>query len=235
MEVCYACEERATSVEHVPPKCIFPELKDSPHKDLRKNLITVPSCEVHNSSKSKDDEFLMVSLAGMLGNNSVGYTHSVTKVDRALRRSAHKLLDRVFTANRRRHLVDLGDNRFIQAISGTPDIQRLNRCVEHIALGIYRHHFNQRFIGDVRTLLGFLIVEDENRSNLMKFLLQRAKKDADDQHRNGANPDVFFYQLVEPDEFGLRLMKLCFYGNVEIFCSFIPQGKELPRTWDLSL
>ncbi len=45
--------------------------------------LTVPSCEKHNNFKSDDDEFLMVSLAGILGNNSIGYIHSRGKVKRA--------------------------------------------------------------------------------------------------------------------------------------------------------
>ena len=28
IETCYMCDEIATSKEHVPPKCIFPEKKD---------------------------------------------------------------------------------------------------------------------------------------------------------------------------------------------------------------
>ena len=56
---CYMCTSAATSVEHVPPRCLFPEQKDLPiGVDLRKQLITVPSCDIHNSRKSKDDEYL---------------------------------------------------------------------------------------------------------------------------------------------------------------------------------
>src|SRR5690606_38612967 len=94
-EQCYMCDEVATSVEHVPPKCLFPEIKDS-GVDLRVNLITVPSCEEHNCKKSHDDEFLMVSIAGMLGNNSIGYQHYNGKIQRALRRTSYKLLEKVF-------------------------------------------------------------------------------------------------------------------------------------------
>src|SRR5207249_7535044 len=57
---CYMCDRQATSHEHVPPKCIFPERKDTDGQDLRAQLITVPSCDIHNSKKSKDDESLMV-------------------------------------------------------------------------------------------------------------------------------------------------------------------------------
>jgi hypothetical protein len=53
---CYMCDSPETSREHAPPLCFFPETKDV-GRDLRRNLVTVPSCDVHNSKKSKDDEF----------------------------------------------------------------------------------------------------------------------------------------------------------------------------------
>ena len=53
------CDRNAVSSEHVPPKNLFPEQKDV-GKDYRQYLITVPSCEIHNNHKSKDDEFLIV-------------------------------------------------------------------------------------------------------------------------------------------------------------------------------
>ena len=69
---CYMCGNPAITKEHVPPKCLFPEKKDIGTDKYRLDLITVPSCEKHNNLKSDDDEFLMVSLAGILGNNSIG-------------------------------------------------------------------------------------------------------------------------------------------------------------------
>lgn len=76
-KTCYACEAQATSREHVPPLCLFPTARDSDGQDLRRNLITVPSHEAHNLQKSKDDEFLMVSIAGIFGNNSIGFRHKL--------------------------------------------------------------------------------------------------------------------------------------------------------------
>ena len=228
MEVCYACEREATSVEHTPPKCIFPELKDFPLKNLRKNLITVPSCDHHNSAKSKDDEFLMISLAGMLGNNSIGYIHSITKVDRALRRSSYKLLERIFVSNRKSVRLGIGDNKFIDAIAGTPDLDRLNSCFEHIALSIHRHHFSKNFKGQIKSLASFLVIEHQGRSSLQKFLLARARRDTQGLPRHGENQEVFFYQVVDPDEHGIFLINLCFFENIEIFCALIPQTSNVP-------
>ena len=65
------CSQIATSKEHVPPVCLFPEEKDIKTSIFRNNLITVPSCELHNSKKSKDDEFLVACLAGIVGNNVI--------------------------------------------------------------------------------------------------------------------------------------------------------------------
>jgi hypothetical protein len=48
-KICYWCGEPATSAEHFPPKGIFPT-------SHRKNLLTVPSCDKHNSANSKTDE-----------------------------------------------------------------------------------------------------------------------------------------------------------------------------------
>jgi hypothetical protein len=48
---CYMCENLATTKEHVPPRSFFPP-------GFRKDLITVPSCNIHNTEKSNDDEYL---------------------------------------------------------------------------------------------------------------------------------------------------------------------------------
>ena len=63
--LCYACPKSATTKEHVPPLSFFPE-------DQRKNLITVPSCEDHNNSNSKDAEYAQNIVTTMFGVNALG-------------------------------------------------------------------------------------------------------------------------------------------------------------------
>jgi hypothetical protein len=123
-ETCYMCENPPTSREHVPPKCLFPESKDVKGQNFRENLITVPSCDLHNSKKSKDDEFLMVSTAGIIGNNSIGYHHKLGKVDRAIRRSSNRLIENVFL-RKKHYFFQSENNQFIEVIWGTPDYDRL--------------------------------------------------------------------------------------------------------------
>ena len=63
---CYMCYAPATGREHFPPRCIFPE-----DRKYRANLIKVPSCDEHNSKKSKCDEYLKFVLTAVGGMNEL--------------------------------------------------------------------------------------------------------------------------------------------------------------------
>ena len=169
VEKCYMCDREATSREHVPPRCLFPEKGDVGHSNFRKNLITVPSCDLHNSNKSKEDEFLMVSIAGIVGNNSIGYFHHKGKVTRALRRTSFKLLSNVFI-KRKSIRINMNDNKFMDVIVGTTDYERLKRCFIHIAYGVYRYQFHKRFVGEIYIVPGFLFGEDKNPESFKQFV-----------------------------------------------------------------
>jgi hypothetical protein len=229
MDQCYMCNADAVSREHVPPRCIFPTNTDIPEKSYRENLITVPSCDLHNSAKSMEDEFLMVSLAGIIGNNSIGYRHKFGKVERALRRRSHKLLDKVITKKQAAFQIGLDDNKFIEVLWGTPDIERLNSCFQNIAYGLHLHHFGRRFVGSTRIHLGYLHYNKGNPDTWNRFLRERAELDLNDKPYQGANPDVFQYKVSDVDNFGLYLMKLYFYGGIEVYIAFIPEGVQVPQ------
>lgn len=228
---CYMCDDDAISNEHVPPKCLFPESKDVEGKDYRKHLITVPSCHLHNSAKSRDDEFLMVSLAGIFGNNSIGYQHKFTKVNRAIRRTSNRLLDKAF--KKRKHYYLKSDNGFLEVIWGTPDHQKLLNCFEHIAYGLHYNHLNKRFKGEVKIVLGYLHSKDENNNTFVQFLKDRAEIDLKDLPQYGANKDIFYYQFTEPDEHGIYMVHMRFYGGIDIYASFLPEDK--PKPFNLAL
>lgn len=226
---CYMCEAEGTTMEHVPPRALFPEAKDVQGKDYRVELITVPSCPLHNTAKSDDDQFLMVSLAGIIGNNSIGYHHRMTKVDRAIRRSSNRLLDKVLVKRSHSLKIDLNNNRFLEVIWGTPDAQRLHRCFNHIVRGLHFHHFSEPLAGEVRPFLGFLSHSDRSARNFSEFIEHRASLDLAEKTRYGKNPDVFFYSVTEPDQFGLYLFHLCFYGGVNVYAAVIPSHSQRPH------
>ncbi|MFM5708872.1 hypothetical protein ACET7C_03195 [Aeromonas veronii] len=229
---CYMCDKNATSIEHVPPKCLFPTLKDS-GKELRNNLITVPSCDEHNGQKSSDDEFLMISLAGIIGNNSIGYQHYNGKIQRALRRSSYKLLDQALLT-KKVYRIEI-ENNFLDILWGTPDYDRLIKCFEHIAMGIYRHHFDEKFQGKVKPYLGFLHTNEQNPAEFKKWMLHKAGKELAHCQKYGSNSSVFYYQYTDPDKFGLYLVKLCFYENVDVYVAHMPEQAKVPTMLAMEL
>src|SRR4051794_14858784 len=82
---CYMCSAPNSSVEHVPPRGLFPKSKDLPQgADLRRQLITVPACDVYNTEKSLDDEYLMYALLLGIQNNPTAALQVQTKITRAL-------------------------------------------------------------------------------------------------------------------------------------------------------
>lgn len=54
---CYfqGCARPVTSKEHIPPQSFFP-------KDQREQLLTVPSCDLHNGEKSSDDAYVLAHI-----------------------------------------------------------------------------------------------------------------------------------------------------------------------------
>ncbi|OHE03676.1 hypothetical protein [Sulfurimonas sp. RIFOXYB12_FULL_35_9] len=229
---CYMCDKPASTKEHVPPKCLFPEKKDIGEDKYKKDLITVPSCPEHNTMKSDDDEFLMVSLAGMMGNNSIGYIHANTKVTRAINRSSNRLLEEAFLT-RKSINIEAEENEFIKVIVGTPDVPRLENSFKHIAYGIYYHHFQERFEGDIKMIMGFLHSEAKNHEVFINLIKHKFELEGKEKETFGKNQDVFYYQFLEADENNIIGLKICFYSGVEVYISFISNDAKKP--FDLSM
>lgn len=228
-EKCYMCEKDATSTEHVPPKSLFPELKDTNGIDFRKELITVPSCEVHNTEKSDDDEFLMLSLSGLIKNNPVGNFHQLTKANRALKRKNKDFIEKQILRNHKLQKVKATDGKYRIISIGNPNVERLSNCLEHIAYGIYYEEFKERFDGELRMILEFIEYTDDNMQTLKKFLKKRFEVEKErNKEIKGKNPLVFYYQFHEPDNFGLIGMRMVFYGTAEAYFSFMPKNAQKP-------
>lgn len=227
-EECYKCERKAISREHVPPLCLFPEIKDTKGINFRKDLITVPSCEIHNSKKCADDEFLMLSLSGLIKNNPIGSFHQLTKANRALRRKNKDFIDKQVLRNHKLGKIKTTDGKFRIVSIGNPDIERLSKCLNHIAYGLYFHEFKKKFDGEIKMILEFIEYSDDNTQTLKEFLKKRFLLEAKlNKEIKGENPMVFYYQFHEPDNFGLIALKMVFYGTAEVYISFKDKnGKE---------
>lgn len=213
---CYYCGKQATSDEHVPPKCLFPEQKDVFDifkKDYRINLITVPSCEDHNSKKSGDDEYLLACLAGILGNNSIAFVHNSTKIRRALERN-DKLIDAEYS-----HTIEIEEKKFPISILKS-DNKRLVRSFEAIAKGIYFHENQKIYSGDFNTISSiFNNTKDEkwNSFNRKSVALLTKERQLWNTKVKGNNPEIFTFQFSPKDQFGSQTLALNFYENTVVF------------------
>lgn len=197
IKTCYMCSESAISKEHVPPICLFPEEKDIKTAMFRNNLITVPSCALHNSKKSNDDEFLMACIASIVGNNFLGYFHTHTKVKRAMLRKGSVLLNVIMKEIRETDFKSEAGDTF-PVLVGRPYFERLDSCFKHIACGLYYHKFKKRFEGECHTMMDFLTFEDEKTEKIKLLIRKRLELEPRKPEIEGANAEVFSYEFYEP-------------------------------------
>lgn len=223
---CYICNEKSTSREHIPPISIFPEQKDIKGIDFRKNLITVPSCDLHNLKKSKDDEFLMACLAGIIGNNIIGFIQTKTKVARAFQRS--EKLQNTVIKNPQDLKIKTKNGIVFPLQYGTSDNKRLLKCFKYIAYGLYYYEFKKVFTGECKIIPGFLDYQDENIATLQKLLRKKEETDAVNWEKKGDNQDVFYYQFSPRDELGLIALILTFYQGTRVYIAFQDISVKMP-------
>jgi hypothetical protein len=226
---CYMCDKKAQGVEHVPPRCLFPEKKDLPEGvDLRKQLITVSACDEHNTSKSQDDEYLLYLLVINLPANETAKSQFFTKIMRSIQRNPN--LIKKFMANP--HPVIAVDKETGQAhhtVAVNVDDARLDSALEHIARALYFHHFKNQWLGSVRTQPDFLLAsldpeKGQERNRLGEYMVAAADQLFSGIDFHGENPDVFKYQVLEGNENVHKLMRLHFYNRCRVSVFFGANG-----------
>ncbi|MEZ8627922.1 hypothetical protein AB6D75_19240 [Vibrio splendidus] len=206
MTKCYFCHGTATTKEHVPPKQLFP-------KDMKRNLITVPSCELHNGLKSRDDDYLRFVLIGGLKDIK----------DKRFK----SIVDKVIRSVERKPLLAKSLFNTLKPIYGWPSVKinndRLFYSYESIARGIVFYECGpvkiKRYAID--DYISFL--SDDIQGKVIGQEQKRALKEDTDKlftnrDWNGANPLVFSYQWVKIDKF--ILVKIKFYSTQEVVVQF---------------
>lgn len=212
MQTCYMCEKESTSVEHAPPKCIFPEQKDlQPGENYRVNLITVPSCDEHNTQKSKEDEYLLYILPSTVGANEVGLNQFLTKVQRAIVRKpslGSQLANNPILVR----IHDTKTNILSDTVALEIDIGRIQDALEKTACAIYFHHTNKKHMGPVSVVVNFsLSLQNILLNEKSAALFERADVLLKGQQYYGDNQKVFKYKFVETGEIGI--LELTFYDS----------------------
>lgn len=211
-ETCYMCNMPATSREHVPPKCFFPEQKDL-GKDYRKNLISVPSCDLHNSQRSKDDEYVQFVITSHYKNKPVAQRQFSTKVMRALKRKPSMLS---FLKNP--IPVTVFDK---PSAAFTVDRERFNKEIEHIARALYFLHHNEKLTLPVVVHSPDFFMINQPNADAVNQRMQEIEKMTIEaisgQPIHGVNQEIFYYQFLNVKETSRFVVRMVFYeGFVSI-------------------
>lgn len=205
-DTCYVCNEPASSDEHVPARCFFPD-----DADLRKALITVRSCTAHNQDTSKDDQYVRTLIAMAYGGNPVGAKHFRDRVRLRLEESPG--LARLIFGATKPVLTPEGPSHAFRL-----DRARFDRVMRKIGYGIYR---SERGIPWSRELIVFTadLRLDDLAHDDFGVLACWANSHPDLPLSKGANPEVFQYRLMEED--GITIVQLIFYGGFTVWLTAV--------------
>jgi hypothetical protein len=202
IETCYACDERAVTNEHAPPKCFFPE-------GHRTNLITVPSCKGHNNDNSPDVEYVRNAIMSLAGINEAACAPVIEKAFRSFdRRPA--LFNRTFQSFQ---AVSFPDGpRGIFRI----DLKRLDTVMKAVVRALHYRDTEQKW-EHWRTFAPALGTEEQvfhSRADNWKpfrVLLRQVRY----THKPTSEPSVFQYGVSLLTDWGC-LYKLVFYEGFVI-------------------
>lgn len=218
MATCYMCDREATTVEHAPPRCIFPEIKDTPNgADYRQNLITVPSCSEHNTAKSHDDEYLLFILAASITSSDVGLMQFLTKVKRSAERKP-ALASKMARNSAPVKIFHEDRHQWEDAAGIVVEGTRIDATISKFARALYFHETNRKFFDAVRVITSFTMYSDLNFNNSISSAVEAADNFFSSHPLCGKNSDVFWYKFEEGEN--TATMLLCFYGATKILVQF---------------
>lgn len=214
MQTCYMCDKPATSKEHIPPKCLFTKKKDIPKgSDYRKDLISVPSCDEHNSQKSKDDEYLLLVIGMHYENNLDAQRHFAHSIKRALSRNP-----KLFGIYKNLRPVNAGQNigAFFEV-----DKLRFENELRKIIRGLYFHIYKEKWLGEVRLMNNGLkmrnyehFLDSAEYNAILIHGFQQVRQFMSKHKKYGANPNIFYYQHEVTE--GMEVLRLVFYEGFEV-------------------
>lgn len=151
---------------------------------------------------------------------------------RSLKRKNKDFIEKQVLRNHRYTEIKTTDGTFKLVSIGNPDSERLISCLEHIAYGLFYQEFKERFEGKINMVLEFLEYSDENMQTFKKMLKKRFELEMKlNRGIKGENPKVFYYQFLEPDNFGLIAMRMVFYETAETYVAF--KGENAKEPFDI--
>ena len=233
---CYCCEEIATTKDHIPPKCFFPEKKhlssDSP--DYRSQLLTVPACSAHNNSRSSDDEYT-AAVVVMNSQSDLAFAMFRSKWVQTLLRREGVLGKRIFSTARGARVISRRNNLIIphKTLAISYEMRRINRVIESIARALYylesgcREKWTYDCIIKSPKFLNRDLSYSQDAYNLERInqaFIHGEKHRELGLTRKGVHPDVFYYQLFRSEDMNF-IIRIVFYSDFT-FLAFLKQKES---------
>ena len=182
MAKCYFCDNESSSVEHTPPKGFFP-------KDMRNNLITVPSCPQHNEDTSKDDEYVRNIITMSIENNQISIDHFFEKSFKSFKRSP------ALTSSILNSLTDVSFYKE-GAQSIKFDRRRFDKVIRKISYALFYHEYGYSWNKLLAVMTNQIKMQDLSNDHLGD-LFNTLNEDLDILLMKGDNPNVFQYAFLD--------------------------------------
>lgn len=219
MYLCYFCGSPATSKEHVPPKSFFPNVGE---KDYRKNLIKVPSCDAHNSFKSKDDEYIRLLFVALSTKINDGSNKDLFRIRDSVIRSMLRNINLFPLLFRNTNPpISLTSGKIPEVpISSDYDFDRVIKFLEYVAKGIFFHKYKRIWSGNIDVIPHFLITDSTPED--IREMSEKYMTVFTEVFSFGDNKDIFCFEIYEFNS-GSSLkfsLDFCFYGELNVTCNF---------------
>jgi hypothetical protein len=244
-EQCYCCEKIATTKDHIPPKCFFPEKKHlaNDSSDYRSQLITVPACSEHNNSRSIDDQYTAAMIV-MNSESDLAFTMFKSKWVQTLLMREARLGKRIFSTARSARGVSRKNSVLIpyETLAISYDIGRIDRVIESIARGLYyiESGYSEKWtksciIKSPKFLNKNLSYpQDYYKINQLNNAFVYAEKFQNlELNKKGTQPDIFYYQFLKFQDKN-ALIKMVFYRDFT-FLAFLNEKEIIPNSLILSV
>ena len=203
---CYMCESPATTKEHVPPRSFFPP-------GFRKDLITVPSCNIHNTKKSNDDEYLRSLITIQYEVNTQARNLFSEKVMKALQRRPNLLRSFFFSGKTYPIFVD-GE----PSLAITYDYERVIKALTCIAKAVHFYHFGTKWDEKLWVLpVSATFPPEQENVEIQNARLTELKTGTFETPKFGKNPEIFYYQFLNNEDNVIKRLRMGFFEGFIVY------------------
>jgi len=209
--VCYRCDRIATTREHFPPKSFFP-------KGTNLQLQTVRSCELHNNSKSNDDQYLLAHIC-------LNASRGENLAKQVFLRSIVPLLDRSPAFQK---MINEGAEWLPDGSRRYPvDVARFNNFFDSLSCAVFFDRFSRQFDSNTHILHHVylsLTSEDlvdnqqvELASNMMEYFFRHHRALIEHFEADHINEVVYSNDILAPGGVDASItIAHSFYGVFEV-------------------